>query len=885
MYTNLSSGAKGTESNTWNLCFSSINVNTLNVSSFKDGHCKTLEKLVAITNRGSDVIFMSDCRLGRGVEKIKRVLQLGLKTSYNLYTNSTRGDRGVCIAISRDRNVEVIEEIKESVFENYLLLKCKIDQKLILLGAVYGPNTNNTAFYRDLIAKIESHNIPTVIGGDFNTVLCGNRGAENLDLEDRDNIPQKENGRILREWIKKGQYCEPFRRKYPMAHTMSYIPFRTRRREGNAWVSENYGKSRLDFYIISECLYGEVESVFYGDRLSKDFDHLEAVLRIGKRRKAKEMVYIRNETLDRPEIMEIGVLGAIDSISNHLTRPSEELRGCVGRLEGIYREKCNVRRGIELELVDDREAEEERLTRLSAEWDNLLRRIGSLDEWAKEDLSCSRSTFYEILLNEYKNRIIALQGGIDSDSKYRRKLLVSKVRMFTEIFGKNSDQSKQCEEDLLAYDSNKVREETGKYVNFLRANNEKPTRKFCKLGKECSTVDDIAQIEKPGGGAFRSDEERAKHVRNFYVNLYKKKIDRVLEIESLFEADEWERLRGEGKKLSEELKEELEGEVAMEELKKSLATSNMSSCPGWDGISYKCLSKLWEFIKTPMLNMAKESFREGILSSTLRTGMLKLIPKGKNNRRVEDWRPISLLATSYKLISGVVASRLEKNLPHIIGRSQKGFLKYKNMGTVLHNVLDGINESWVEGEQMGVLLVDFVKAFDSVEHEYIRKCLEHFNLGPILVGMVMTLLKDRKASINMGNMYSQTFDIKRGTPQGDRSSPYVFIICLEILLLKIEMGGGGKIVGRECVNLNGEPVNGINEAFADDLTVSFRMSIEAVQCVLGILNKFEELSGLYINMEKTHIMITGRESEGPAVIEGIKVYKAGPISRHSKVTP
>jgi len=49
----------------------------------------------------------------------------------------------------------------------------------------------------------------------------------------------------------------------------------------------------------------------------------------------------------------------------------------------------------------------------------------------------------------------------------------------------------------------------------------------------------------------------------------------------------------------------------------------------------------------------------------------------------------------------VVASRLEKALPQIIGRAQKGFLKYKNMGTVLHNVMDGISESWVEQEQMG----------------------------------------------------------------------------------------------------------------------------------------------------------------------------------------
>jgi hypothetical protein len=52
------------------------------------------------------------------------------------------------------------------------------------------------------------------------------------------------------------------------------------------------------------------------------------------------------------------------------------------------------------------------------------------------------------------------------------------------------------------------------------------------------------------------------------------------------------------------------------------------------------------------------------------------------------------------------------------------------MGTVLHNVLDGINESWVEEEWMGVLLVDFVKAFDSVEHEIHTQMSGIFQSGP-----------------------------------------------------------------------------------------------------------------------------------------------------------
>ena len=117
-----------------NLSLSTINVNTLNISTYKDGPCKTMEKLVAIMNRGSDIIIMTDCRLGKGIEKIRKILLLGRNNSYNLYSNSTRGERGVCIAISRNRQVEIIEEVRDTVHENYLLLRCKVDGNEILIG-------------------------------------------------------------------------------------------------------------------------------------------------------------------------------------------------------------------------------------------------------------------------------------------------------------------------------------------------------------------------------------------------------------------------------------------------------------------------------------------------------------------------------------------------------------------------------------------------------------------------------------------------------------------------------------------------------------------------------------------------------------------------------
>jgi len=67
--------------------------------------------------------------------------------------------------------------------------------------------------------------------------------------------------------------------------------------------------------------------------------------------------------------------------------------------------------------------------------------------------------------------------------------------------------------------------------------------------------------------------------------------------------------------------------------------------------------------------------------------------------------------------------------------------------------------------------------------------LSYFNFGDDMVKMVMTLLNDRRAWIDLGNRHGQYFPIARGAPQGDRSSPYIFIICIEILILKVLSNG------------------------------------------------------------------------------------------------
>jgi hypothetical protein len=68
---------------------------------------------------------------------------------------------------------------------------------------------------------------------------------------------------------------------YPLQQEVSYIPFRT----GQGQHVRQYTKSRLDFFLISETIAGDIQQARYEDRLGADFDHKEVTLVLGKGKK------------------------------------------------------------------------------------------------------------------------------------------------------------------------------------------------------------------------------------------------------------------------------------------------------------------------------------------------------------------------------------------------------------------------------------------------------------------------------------------------------------------------------------------------------------------------------------------------------------------------
>jgi len=142
-----------------NLTISAQNCNSLNLT----GVSTNLDsKVAAITSTRTDIIFISDIRLvsPNGVpsdERVGAAFRDAKTCSYQSFFNSTRNARGVGILLSNNINFKVINQVKDAN-QNFLVMKIEIDGVSGIFGSVYGPNTNDRDFFKNLERAIRQLN-------------------------------------------------------------------------------------------------------------------------------------------------------------------------------------------------------------------------------------------------------------------------------------------------------------------------------------------------------------------------------------------------------------------------------------------------------------------------------------------------------------------------------------------------------------------------------------------------------------------------------------------------------------------------------------------------------------------------------------------------------
>jgi retron-type reverse transcriptase len=123
-------------------------------------------------------------------------------------------------------------------------------------------------------------------------------------------------------------------------------------------------------------------------------------------------------------------------------------------------------------------------------------------------------------------------------------------------------------------------------------------------------------------------------------------------------------------------------------------------------------------------------FYEGnIYMQSINSSYIVLIPKKDNPSKIGDYIPISLLNSSVKLLTKLLANRLVRIIFTIIHKNQYGFIKHKNIQDCLIWAFEYLYLCKKSKKEVVIIKMDFEKAFDRIEHKAILEVLQHKGFG------------------------------------------------------------------------------------------------------------------------------------------------------------
>ena len=162
----------------------------------------------------------------------------------------------------------------------------------------------------------------------------------------------------------------------------------------------------------------------------------------------------------------------------------------------------------------------------------------------------------------------------------------------------------------------------------------------------------------------------------------------------------------------------LDKDISEEEILEAVKDLNNGKAPSSDGLGVEIYKRIPLLSK--WLLQAWESARsKGLLWKTARSCVIRLIHKKAEKDKITNYRLISLCNADYKIIAKVLSKRIKTVMNYIIDEEQTGSVPGRDIKV---NVLiaRAFLENIEEYEKGRALLLDFEKAYDRVDREFLE---------------------------------------------------------------------------------------------------------------------------------------------------------------------
>ncbi|CAM2111968.1 unnamed protein product [Caretta caretta] len=196
---------------------------------------------------------------------------------------------------------------------------------------------------------------------------------------------------------------------------------------------------------------------------------------------------------------------------------------------------------------------------------------------------------------------------------------------------------------------------------------------------------------------------------------------------------------------------------------------------------------LWEELPMDVLSpdlvtVWAKSLQRGVLPLLCRRAVLALLPKKGDLRDLQNWHPVSLLSTDYKIVAKAISLRLGSVLADMIHPDQTYTVPDRSIFDKLFLVRDLLELGRRDGLSFALLSLEQEKAFDRVEHGYLLSTLRAFGFRPQFVGFLRVLYASAECLVKLIWTLTEMVNFGRGVWQGCPLSGQLYALAIEPFL-------------------------------------------------------------------------------------------------------
>ena len=152
----------------------------------------------------------------------------------------------------------------------------------------------------------------------------------------------------------------------------------------------------------------------------------------------------------------------------------------------------------------------------------------------------------------------------------------------------------------------------------------------------------------------------------------------------------------------------------------------------------------------------------------------------------------------------------------------------------------------------GILKLDYEKAYDKVNREFLLEILSKRNFGDRWIGWIKQHLYNGSVGVQVNEKEGNFFETGKGLRQGDPLSPILFNLVVDVLTRMFQKAQDHELIkGLGCELI---PQGVISLQYADDTILFLSDNVKKARNMKYILACFENISGMRINYTKSEII-------------------------------